>query len=82
MDRRGGRTTAHQDLVRVDGKPLVVALVREAGAGHDRPRFLERHQIDGRWTDAIEADFTQSLRQNIDGLPVGREQIEQILKQR
>jgi regulator of RNase E activity RraA len=39
-------------------------------------------QIDGRWTDAIEADFTQWLRQNIDTLPVGRQQIEEMLKQR
>jgi regulator of RNase E activity RraA len=39
-------------------------------------------QIDGRWTDPIEADFTQWLRQNIDRLPVGREQIEEMLKQR
>jgi regulator of RNase E activity RraA len=39
-------------------------------------------QIDGRWTDAIEADFTRWLRQNIDALPVGRAQIEEMLKQR
>jgi hypothetical protein len=34
------------------------------------------------WTDAIEADFTQWLRQNIDRLPVARAQIDEILKQR
>ena len=39
-------------------------------------------QIDGRWTDAIEADFTAWLRQNIDRLPVPRAQVEAILKQR
>ena len=52
--------------------------------GHTRLRagVYTAGQIDGRWSDAIEADFTQWLRQNIDGLPVGREQIEQILKQR
>ena len=52
--------------------------------GHARLRggVYTAGQIDGRWTDAIEADFTQWLRQNIDGLPVGREQIQQILKQR
>lgn len=39
-------------------------------------------QIDGRWTDAIEADFTGWLRQNIDSLPVARAQVEEILKRR
>jgi regulator of RNase E activity RraA len=52
--------------------------------GHERLRAgtYTAGQIDGRWTDAIEADFTAWLRQNIDRLPVGRRQIEQILKQR
>lgn len=47
-----------------------------------RARVYTAGQIDGRWTDAIEADFTAWLRQNIDRLPVGRAQIEEILKQR
>jgi regulator of RNase E activity RraA len=52
--------------------------------GHARLRagVYTAGQIDGGWTEPIEADFTQWLRQNIDGLPVGREQIEQLLKQR
>lgn len=52
--------------------------------GHARLRagVYTAGQIDGRWTDAIEADFTAWLRQNIDRLPVGRAQIEEILKQR
>jgi len=52
--------------------------------GHARLRAgtYTAGQIDGRWTDAIEADFTQWLRQNIDRLPVARPQIEEILKQR
>jgi len=52
--------------------------------GHARLRagVYTAGQIDGRWTDAIEADFTQWLRQNIDHLPVARPQIEEILKQR
>jgi regulator of RNase E activity RraA len=52
------------------------------GKGRLRAGVYTAGQIDGRWTDAIEADFTQWLRQNIGSLPVGREQIEQILKQR
>lgn len=47
-----------------------------------RARVYTAGQIDGRWTDAIEADFTAWLRQNIDKLPVARPQIEAILKQR
>jgi regulator of RNase E activity RraA len=52
--------------------------------GHARLRagVYTAGQIDGRWTDPIEADFTQWLRQNIDNLPVARPQIEEILKQR
>ena len=52
--------------------------------GHQRLRagVYTAGQIDGRWTDTIETDFTQWLRQNIDRLPVGRDQIEQMLKQR
>ena len=52
--------------------------------GHARLRagVYTAGQIDGRWTDAIEGDFTQWLRQNIDRLPVARPQIEEILKSR
>jgi regulator of RNase E activity RraA len=52
--------------------------------GHARLRagVYTAGQIDGRWTDPIEADFTQWLRQNIDRLPVARPQIEEILKSR
>jgi regulator of RNase E activity RraA len=47
-----------------------------------RARVYTAGQIDGRWTAAIEADFTGWLRQNIDRLPVARPQIEAILEQR
>ena len=52
--------------------------------GHERlrARTYTAGQIDGRWSDAIEADFTAWLRQNIDRLPVARPQVEEILKQR
>jgi regulator of RNase E activity RraA len=52
--------------------------------GHARLRagVYTAGQIDGRWTDAIEADFTAWLRQNIDRLPVARPQIEEILRRR
>ena len=52
--------------------------------GHARLRagVYTAGQIDGAWTAAIEADFTQWLRQNMDRLPVARPQIEEILRSR
>jgi len=52
--------------------------------GHARLRagIYTAGQIDGRWTQPIEADFTSWLRQNIDSLPVARQNIEQILSGR
>lgn len=52
--------------------------------GHARLRAgtYTAGQIDTRWTDAIEADFTAWLRENIDNLPVARPQVEEILKRR
>ncbi len=39
-------------------------------------------QIDTRWSGAIERDFSQWLREHIDKLPVPKEQIQEILKER
>jgi regulator of RNase E activity RraA len=39
-------------------------------------------QIDARWADDIQKDFTQWLKDNKNKLPVGREQVEEIIKQR
>ena len=39
-------------------------------------------QIDAAWSKPIEADFTNWLRENIDHLPVAREQVEAILNER
>ncbi len=39
-------------------------------------------QIDARWTDAIEADFSQWLEAHMDELPVPREAIQELLKER
>ena len=39
-------------------------------------------QIDARWADNIQKDFTQWLKDNINKLPVGREQVQEIIKQR
>lgn len=52
--------------------------------GHQRLREgkYTAGQIDTRWTAEIERDFSQWLEQNIDKLPVPKEQIQELLKQR
>ncbi len=52
--------------------------------GHQRLREgkYTAGQIDAAWTGGIEADFTGWLRENIDKLPVAREQVQEILKRR
>jgi regulator of RNase E activity RraA len=39
-------------------------------------------EIDSRWTDEMEADFTNWLRENIDDLPVPRTTVEEYLRER
>jgi regulator of RNase E activity RraA len=52
--------------------------------GHQRLREQKYTpgQIDSRWSDEIEKDFSQWLTSNIDKLPVPKEQIQELLKQR
>ncbi|MEZ4699090.1 MAG: hypothetical protein R2834_02070 [Rhodothermales bacterium] len=52
--------------------------------GHQRLReqVYTPGQIDTRWSDEIERDFSQWLNDHIDKLPVGREQVEAYLKTR
>ena len=52
--------------------------------GHQRLREgkYTAGQIDTRWAAEIERDFSQWLEQNIDKLPVPKEQIQELLKQR
>jgi regulator of RNase E activity RraA len=52
--------------------------------GHQRLREKKytAGQIDTAWSAPIEADFTGWLRENINKLPVARQQIEEILKRR
>ena len=52
--------------------------------GHQRLREgkYTAGQIDAAWSAPIEADFTGWLRENIDKLPVAREQVDEILKRR
>lgn len=52
--------------------------------GHQRLRegVYTSGQIDARWSEEIERDFSQWLEENIDALPVPREQIQELLEER
>lgn len=52
--------------------------------GHQRLREQKYTpgQIDSRWSDDIEKDFSQWLEEHIDELPVAKEQIQELLKTR
>jgi regulator of RNase E activity RraA len=52
--------------------------------GHQRLREQKytAGQIDSRWSDEIEKDFSQWLNAHIDELPVPKEQIQELLKNR
>ena len=52
--------------------------------GHQRLRegTYTAGQIDTRWSDEIEKDFSQWLEEHIDELPIAKEQIQEILKKR
>ncbi|MBN3582947.1 RraA family protein [Algoriphagus aestuarii] len=52
--------------------------------GHQRLREgkYTAGQIDTRWSDEIEKDFSQWLTDHIDELPIAKEQIQEILKKR
>ena len=52
--------------------------------GHQRLREQKytAGQIDTRWSDEIEKDFSQWLNDHIDELPVPKEQVQEYLKTR
>jgi regulator of RNase E activity RraA len=52
--------------------------------GHQRLREgkYQAGQIDARWSDEIEKDFSKWLNDHINELPVPKEQIQEILKER
>lgn len=52
--------------------------------GHQRIRegVYGADQIDTRWTEEIEKDFSQWLEDHMDELPIPKEQIQELLEQR
>ena len=60
----------------------IVQLRDEFGFMRLKEKKYTPGQIDGRWSDEIEKDFSQWLEKNMDKLSVPKEQIQEILKER
>lgn len=60
----------------------IVRLRDMFGIQRIREAVYRAGQIDTRWSEEIERDFSQWLEDHIDELPVAREQIEELLEQR
>ena len=83
LGRNGGVIFIPPQLAeRVVQSSELTRLRDDFGKGRLRAGVYTAGQIDGRWSQEIEADFTAWLRENLDHPTVPREQIEAILKQR
>ena len=60
----------------------LICLRDEFGKGRLREGRYTPGQIDARWTDEIEKDFSRWLEDHIDDLPVPKEAIQELLKER
>jgi regulator of RNase E activity RraA len=60
----------------------IVRLRDQFGQQRLSERVYTSGQIDARWSDEIERDFSRWLEQNVDVLPVPRERIQELLKER
>ncbi|WP_339708968.1 RraA family protein [uncultured Kriegella sp.] len=83
LGRDGGVIFIPPHLVEKVVKTSEVVRLRDM-FGHQRLREQKytAGQIDSRWSDAIEKDFSQWLNDHIDALPVPKAQIQQLLKTR
>jgi regulator of RNase E activity RraA len=83
LGREGGVIFIPPQLAERVVKSSELVRLRDA-FGHERLREgkYTAGQIDTRWTDAIERDFSDWLRQHMDKLTVPKEQIQEILKER
>jgi 4-hydroxy-4-methyl-2-oxoglutarate aldolase len=70
----------HADLVCKTGE--LVQLRDMFGFQRIKDGVYTPGQIDQRWSDEMEKDFSQWLETNIDELPVPKEQIQELLKER
>ncbi len=83
LGKEGGVTAIPAHLVEKVLKTSEVVRLRDM-FGHQRLREKKytSGQIDSRWSDEIEKDFSAWLEANINELPVPKEQIQEILKNR
>ncbi|MDZ7636657.1 MAG: RraA family protein [Bryobacterales bacterium] len=83
LGKRGGVVFIPPHLAEKVVKTSEVVRLRDM-FGHARLREgkYTAGQIDTRWSDEIERDFSGWLRQRINDLPVSAEQIQEILKER
>lgn len=83
LGKRGGVVFIPPHLAEKVVKTSEVVRLRDM-FGHQRLREgkYTSGQIDTRWSDEIEKDFSQWLRDHINELPVPAEQIQEILKER
>ena len=83
LGREGGVVFIPPHLAEKVVKTSEVVRLRDI-FGHQRLREgkYTSGQIDTRWSDTIERDFSAWLREHMDKLPVAKEQIQEILKER
>ena len=83
LGRNGGVVFIPPQLAETVVKTSEIVRLRDM-FGHQRLREKKytAGQIDAQWSDAIERDFSQWLKDHIDRLPVPKEQIQEILKER
>ena len=83
LGKEGGLSIIPAHLAEEVVKTSEVVRLRDM-FGHQRLREKKytAGQIDSRWTDDIEKDFSQWMQTNIDQLPVPPEQIKALLKER
>lgn len=83
LGRDGGVSFIPPHLVEQVVKTSEVVRLRDM-FGHQRLREQKytAGQIDNRWSEEIEKDFSQWLNTHIDKLPVPKEQIQELLKSR
>ncbi|MEQ8552578.1 MAG: RraA family protein [Cyclobacteriaceae bacterium] len=83
LGRNGGVIFIPPHLVEKVVKISEVVRLRDL-FGHQclREQKYTPGQIDSRWSDEIEKDFSQWLEANINKLPVPQEQVQELLKQR
>jgi regulator of RNase E activity RraA len=83
LGRDGGVTFIPPHLVELVVKTSEVVRLRDM-FGHQRLREQKYTpgQIDSRWSDGIEKDFSKWLADHINELPVPKEQIQELLKTR